>query len=161
MDEVFFDQTNIIPPRELLAVAVDIGTGANVGELVNSGAISAVLIGREGTAVAIRDASGTVTRLNNTGAISTIGSSSDTLGVQETNFDLIAVDFSAATGSIEINQSQNPDSTNIPLIIGDILLGSGDDSVTSSAGIITGAIDFGGGNDTLALSGGTVFAGEI
>ena len=161
VDEVFFDQTNIIPPRELLAVAVDIGEGANVGELVNSGAISAVLIGREGTAVAIRDASGTVTRLNNTGAISTIGSSSDTLGVEETNFDLIAVDFSAATDSIEINQSQNPDSTNIPLIIGDILLGSGDDSVTSSAGIITGAIDFGGGNDTLALSGGTVFAGEI
>ena len=168
MDEVFFDQENIIPPRDLLAVAIDIGEGATVGEegetvgeLINTGAISAVLIGREGTAVAIRDASGTVTRLSNTGVISTFGSTSDPLDAEDINFDLIAIDFSAATNSIEINQSQNPDATNIPLIIGDVLLGSGDDSFSSSAGQITGAIDFGGGNDTLALSGGTIFTGDI
>ena len=168
VDEVFFDQENIIPPRDLLAVAIDIGEGATVGEegetvgeLINTGAISAVLIGREGTAVAIRDASGTVTRLSNTGVISTVGSTSDPLDAEDINFDLIAIDFSAATNSIEINQSQNPDATNIPLIIGDVLLGSGDDSFSSSAGQITGAIDFGGGNDTLALSGGTIFTGDI
>ena len=161
IDEVFFDRTNIIPPRDLLAVAVDIGEDASVSELINSGAISAVLVGREGTAVAIRDASGTVTRLNNSGSITSIGSSSDSLGVEDVNFDLIAVDFSAATNSVEINQSQNPDGTNTPVIIGDILLGSGDDSINASAGIITGAIDFGGGSDTLALSGGSFFAGEI
>ena len=161
IDEVFFDQTNIIPPRDLLAVAVDIGEGASVSELINTGAISAVLVGREGTAVAVRDSSGTVTQLSNTGVISANGSSSDALGVEDTNFNLIAIDFSSATNSIAIEQSQNPDGTNIPLIIGDILLGSGDDSVTSSAGIITGAIDFGGGSDSLALSGGTVFTGEI
>ena len=160
IDEVFFDRTNIIAPRDLLAVAVDIGEGASVSELINTGAISAVLVGREGTAVAIRDASGTVTRLNNSGSITSIGSSSDSLGVEDVNFDLIAVDFSAATNSIEINQSQNPDGTNTPVIIGDILLGSGDDSINASAGIITGAIDFGGGSDTLALSGGSFFAGE-
>ena len=161
IDEVFFDRTNIIPPRDLLAVAVDIGEDASVSELINTGAISAVLVGREGTAVAIRDASGTVTRLNNSGSITSIGSSSDSLGVEDVNFDLIAVDFSAATNSVEINQSQNPDGTNTPVIIGDILLGSGDDSINASAGIITGAIDFGGGSDTLALSGGSFFAGEI
>jgi hypothetical protein len=161
IDEVFFDRANIIPPRDLLAVAVDIGTGANVGELINTGAISAVLVGREGTAVAIRDASGTVTRLENSGTLSAIGSTSDSLDVEDTNFNLIAVDFSASTNDLEIVQSQNPNSANVPLIRGDILLGSGDDTVSLSAGLVTGAIDFGGGNDTLALSGNSVYAGEV
>ena len=161
LDEVFFDRENIIAPRDLLAVAVDIGEGASVTELVNTGAISAVLVGREGTAVAIRDSSGTVTRLSNSGSISAIGNTSDSLEQEATDFDLIAVDFSASTTAIEINQSQNPDSTNIPIIIGDILLGSGDDTINATSGLITGDIDFGGGSDTLSLAGNTVFAGAI
>lgn len=161
-DQVYFDRENIIAPRSLTAIAVDIGTGASVTDMVNSGSISALLVGRDGTAVAIRDASGTVRTLNTTGSIVATGSNSDTLGQENTNFDLIAIDFSAATQSVEITQSQNPDSTGTPLIIGDILLGSGDDTLIASAGVITGDLDFGGGNDTLSLSGeNTIFAGTI
>lgn len=160
-DEIFFDRTNIIAPRSLLAVAVDIGAGASVTNLINTGAISSLVVGRDGTAIAIRDTSGTVRRLDNSGFITTQGASSDALNLEETDFNLIAIDFSAATQSVEINQSQNPDSTNAPLIIGDILFGSGDDVFTSSAGTIGGNIDFGGGTDTFSLSGGSVFAGAI
>ena len=160
-DEVYFDRTNIIPPRSLLAIAVDIGAGASVQELVNSGIISALIVGRDGTAIGIRDSSGTLSRIDNTGAISTLGSTSDSLELESTEFNLVAIDLSASAIDVEINQSQNPDTTNAPLIIGDILLGSGNDSLIVSAGTIAGDVDFGGGNDTLALSGGSVFAGAI
>ena len=161
VDEVFFDRANIIPPRDLLAVGVDIEAGASVTDLVNSGAISAVLVGRDGTAVAIRDASGTIRTLTNTGVISTSAQSSDSLELEETEFNLIAIDFSAATQSVEITQSQNPNATISPLIAGDILLGSGDDILDVSAGGISGDIDFGGGNDTLTLSGNSIISGAI
>ena len=161
IDEVFFDRENIVAPRDLLAVAVDVGAGASVAELVNTGAISSVIVGREGTAVAVRDTSGTIRRLDNSGSITTIGNTSDPLDLEDTNFNLIAIDFSAATDDIEINHFQNEGATNIPLIFGDILLGSGDDTLTASAGIINGDVDFGGGNDTLSLSGGTALTGAL
>ncbi len=160
-DEIYFDRTNVIAPRPLLAVAVDIGEGASVTDLVNSGTISALMIGRDGTAVAVRDSSGTIRRLNNSGSISTLAASSDSLGLEDTDFNLIAIDFSAATDSIEISQTQNPDRTATPLIRGDILLGSGDDTLTISAGEVTGDIDFGGGADALSLSGNSSFTGNI
>ncbi len=160
-DEIYFDRENIIAPRSLTAIGVDIGVSASVSDLVNSGSITAVLVGRDGTAVAIRDASGTVRTLDTTGSILALGSTSDPLDTEDTNFDLIAIDFSAATDSVAITQSENPDTESTPLIFGDILLGSGDDVLTASAGIIRGDVDFGGGNDTLALSDGAVFSGAI
>ena len=161
-DEVYADRNNIIAPRPLLAIAIDIREGASVTNLVNSGAISSnILLGRDGTTIAIRDASGTVRRLDNTGAITTSARTSDTLGLEETEFNLIAIDFSANTSGVEINQSQNPDIAFAPSIRGDILLGSGDDSIVASAGTILGDVDFGGGADTLSLSGGSVFLGGI
>ena len=160
-DEIFFDRTNVIAPRDLLAVAVDVGVGASAGELINSGVISAVLVGREGTAIAVRDATGTIRRLENSGNITARGLTSDSLGLEDTEFDLIAIDFSAATDDIEINQFQNDSATNTPLILGNILLGSGNDTLTVSDGIVGGDIDFGGGNDALSLSGGSTFIGAI
>jgi len=167
VDEVFFDRENIIAPRPLLAVGIDIEAGAAVTDIVNTGSIQSILVGREGTAVAIRDASGTVQSLSNTGVIFATGQNSDTFGSEETDFNFVAIDFSAATQDIDITQDQNPASTNDPSIIsdpsiiGDILLGSGNDTITSTAGNITGNLDFGGGNDTLALSGGSSFTGAI
>jgi len=161
VDEVFFDRENIIAPRPLLAIGVDIEAGAAVTDIVNSGSISSVLIGRDGTAVAIRDASGTVQSLTNTGVITAVGQNSDTFGIEGTDFELVAIDFSAAAQDVDITQDQGANSIVIPLISGDILLGSGDDTVTSTAGIILGDLDFGGGNDTLTLSNGASFTGAI
>lgn len=160
-DEIYFDPDNVIPARELLAVGVDIEENASTSELINAGLISAVLVGREGQAVAIRDASGTLTMLENTGSISALAGSSDTSGEAETSFDLIAIDLSAATTGIMLTQSQSDTTTFEPQIIGDILLGSGDDSIDISAGAIVGDIDFGSGDDSLSLSGDAAYAGSI
>ena len=161
LDEVYFDRNNIPAARDLLAVAIDIGAGASVQQIVNSNSISVGLTGREGTAIGIRDSSGTVSLIENTGAISAVGRTSDPLNLEATEFNLIAIDLSSTTTDVEINQSQNPDIANAPFIAGDILLGSGNDSLIASAGTILGDLDFGGGADTLALSDGSAFFGAI
>jgi len=120
-DEIYFDRENIIAPRSLTAITLDIGAGASVTDLVNTGAITAALVGRDGTAIAVRDASGTVRTLSNTGAILAAGSNSDSLDAEETNFNLIAIDFSAATQAVEITQSQDDVRTATPFIFGDVL----------------------------------------
>ena len=43
-----------------------------------------------------------------------------------------------------------------PLLNGDIVLGSGNDSVSISAGIVTGDMHFGAGSDSLTIDAGTV-----
>jgi hypothetical protein len=160
-DEIFFDTNNIIPPRALLAVGIDVSSSAQLAEIVNTGAISALLTGREGAAFAIRDASGTLTSISNSGTIIATAGNSDSTGDSETDFNLVAIDVSALTSGFTYTQTQNPDSENAPITNGDILLGSGDDTITSSAGVIVSNVDFGGGDATLALSGGSIFGGEI
>ncbi len=161
VEEIFFDRTNIIAPRELLAVGIDIGNGASVTELINTGSISAVLTGRDGKAVAIRDASGTLRTISNTGSINALGRSSDSLGLENVDLDFIAIDLSAATADTTFTQSQSSDRTGAPVVLGDINFGSGNDSLIASAGTIIGDVDFGGGTDTLTLSGGTSFTGAL
>jgi len=140
VDEIYFDRENIIAPRSLLAVAIDIGEGATVQELVNTGAISALLIGRDGTAIAIRDSSGTVTRVDNTGTISALGTTSDTLGLEATEFNLVALDLSASTMDIEVD------------------FGSGSDSLSLSGGsVFLGAIE-NTDNLDLSVTDGSTFA---
>jgi len=142
IDEVFAvdgDRANIVAPRSLLAVAIDIEQGATVSTLVNSTGISARLAGRDGTAIGIRDASGTLLRVENTGLILTQGANSDPLGTEETNFNLVAVDLSAATLTASAGE-----------ITGDIDFGGGADTLALSGGtVFTGAIR---NSDNLNLS---------
>ncbi len=161
IDEVFFDRDNILAPRELLAVGIDIGENASVTDLVNSGTITAVVVGRDGQAVAIRDASGTLRSVTNNGIIASLGSSSDQADLEETNFDLIALDVSALTEDFTFTQTASDIEGVTSRVAGDIYLGSGNDSLIADAGIIEGNLDFGGGNDTLTLSGNAFFSGEV
>ena len=134
---------------------------ASVTELVNTGTITAILVGRDGQAVAIRDASGTLTSLNNSGIIASIGQNSDPNGLEDTSFDLVALDVSALTEDFTFTQTA-PENTNINATVrGDLRFGSGDDTVSASDGTIIGDIDFGGGNDSFLLSGGAEYAGGI
>ena len=167
-DLVFADPDSPTMPRAVLATAIDIDALGDLSTLTNSGTISAILVGRTGEAVAIRDQSGTLLSLTNTGSISAIGTSPDASGETTTNFSLIALDASQNVAGFTYTQNRaadaNPDD-NItpadPITAGDILLGSGDDSLTSTAGLINGDIDFGAGNDTLALSGSSILRGAI
>jgi len=169
IDLVFQDPDNPVPIiTSVLATAIDIEASAELSSITNSGSISSLLIGREGTAYAIRDQSGTLINLTNTGSISAIGTSSDSTGQTEVDFTLVALDASQNIDGFSLVQNRAED-TDLedeitppdPNIIGDIILGSGDDSITSTAGNILGDVDFGSGDDALALSGSSTFRGAI
>ncbi|MGJ8563755.1 MAG: autotransporter domain-containing protein [Alphaproteobacteria bacterium] len=167
-DEIYADRDAIISAREIQAVAIDIEANANLSRIVNSSSISAIITGRNGEAVAIRDSSGTLTFLENSGSINAAGVTSDTLGEESTNFNLIAIDLSANTAGVNINQVEAVDTDltdaftpSDPSINGNILLGSGADTISVSAGSITGDIAFGDGADSLMISGGSSVSGAI
>lgn len=166
-DEVYFDSENALAPRPVFATAIDIGANAQLASLENDGIISALLIGRDGTATVVSDASGTLSNIVNRGNISALGNNSDTNGAEETNFSLIALNLSNNTTGVTILQEQladnDPDDDITPLppqLIGSVMLGSGDDSITSTAGTILGDIDFAGGDDSFSLT-DTTYAGAI
>ena len=167
-DLVFADPDNPTPATNVLATAIDIEASAELSEITNSGIISALLVGRNGEAIAIQDQSGTLISLTNTGNISAVGGTSDTSGNSALDFSLIALDASQNVDGFTFVQNRAVD-TNLdddisapdPSTVGDILLGSGNDSLTSTAGLIIGDVDFAAGNDTLALSGGSTLRGDI
>ena len=159
--------------------ALIIEDGAVLEELVNSGRIVAHSV-LGGNAYGVIDESGTLTTLTNTGVIQV---SRTPLGAyfdendeivtpdDRTDFELVAFDGRANTTGITFSQYWEPipddgdDSTteltvvDIPIyVVGDMLFGSGDDTVHVEAGRIGGAIDFGDGNDALIIDGATVYA---
>ena len=163
--DAIFSEANVasnqIPTaRDVIATAIDIDSEAVVNSIQNSGGISAVILGRTGEAIGIVDRSGNVNSLNNTGTIAALASNSDPSGDSATDFSVVAVDVSANTTGFTLTQSA-VEGAIAPFILGDIRLGSGDDSVEISGGSIAGDIDFGAGNDTLTLAGSSIFTGSI
>lgn len=152
------------------ATALLIGEGSTVTSLYNSGLISASLTSPgEGTTVGIQDLSGTLTSVVNTGYITASGSSTDsttaldlsanTTGVTITQY-LNAVDAEARADYLEDNEVDE-DPTVYAKITGDILTGSGNDSIASSTGGIAGDTWFGAGDDSLSLSDDATYVGDV
>jgi len=168
IDLVYNDLTNVLPSRHVLATAIDIDTTSTLNEINNTGSISSVLVGRQGTAYAIRDQSGSLSSVTNTGTIGAVGTTSDPTGNESINFTLVAIDASQnidgftfmQSRAIEDNSSSNFTPAD-PNIFGDIRLGIGNDWVGSSAGNIRGDIDFNLGDDSFYLTGGSFFQGAI
>ena len=168
IDLVYNDLTNVLPSRHVLATAIDIDTTSTLNEINNTGSISSVLVGRQGTAYAIRDRSGSLSSVTNTGTIGAVGTTSDPTGNESINFTLVAIDASQnidgftfmQSRAIEENSSSNFTPAD-PNIFGDIRLGIGNDWVGSSAGNIRGDIDFNLGDDSFYLTGGSFFQGAI
>jgi len=157
------------------STAILIGVGADVQSLTNTGNIVSSFGGNHGSAVAIRDASGTLTELSNAGSI--IGSLSRD-STDETAVDgvVTAIDLSANTTGVTLRQygiQVDPDDTvpdtdgdgvpdsAEPAIVGAIKLGSGADTVDIENGAVRGDIDFGAGADTFNISGGATVVGAI
>ncbi len=136
--------------------AVLINSGVNVPKLVNSGVIATTTITAGTTAspithYAIRDLSGGLSLIQNSGLIGTGGSTTDTRR---------AIDLSANTSGVTITQYLSSASS-VPQIQGDILSGSGDDTLAFSAGTVTGNVTFGAGNDRLILSDAGSMTGNV
>jgi len=151
------------------ATALLINPGATVTSLTNTGKISAVVSQAGGTAAyAVRDLSRTLTNVTNHGAISA------TAGLVSN-----AIDLSANTTGVTFTQSLSPyeqaqqaaeqaAATYNPAsavvytsTVGNILTGTGNDTLAVSSGTVNGSAWLGGGNDTVALSGDSKWTGDL
>lgn len=164
-DSVFADFDNVQAPNMIYATAIDILADGSLESLSNIGRITALVTARNGEAVAIRDESGTFIELNNSGIIEALGINSDLTGDFTATFNLIAIDVSANTAGFTLNQTvfTDPDTEEEtePAITGDILLGSGDDTLNIAGGQVDGDISFGDGADRLLVSGGAAVTGSL
>ncbi|WP_157215780.1 autotransporter outer membrane beta-barrel domain-containing protein [Flavisphingomonas formosensis] len=131
--------------------AVRIDAGASVPTVTNSGTLSASTSATTVNAdnVAFVDKSGTVASFTNRGTITATG------GVTNT-----ALDFSASTAGVSVTQAAPSSGSTTPSITGDILFGSGNDTLTVSDGTVTGNVRFGAGTNSFALSGSSTFTGD-
>lgn len=157
-----------ISAEQQTSTAIQIDAGANLGRIANSSQIVAGGLGPKIDAVAIRDLSGSLGLIENSGTISagqTVLTTTETI-----TGTAIAIDASANTTGLTLIQSggsgtpttDDPDTdgdgvpdSREPKIVGDVLLGSGADHLDIRNGRVTGAIDFGSGADRLDISGGS------
>lgn len=176
---------------DLEAVAVAIDAGANLPLLENNqGVIRSVVFGETGDAVAVRDSSGTLTTLNNTGVIQALVLATDDASDEDDDDTdpnnevvtgrAIAIDLSANTTGVTVTQTgvddgddnddeiedadadgDGVDDTDEPAIEGDILFGSGADSLMVQNGSVRGDLYFGDGADSLSVTGGAEVRGAV
>lgn len=157
------------------AGAVLIETNARLNSIENIGGIIATVNATDsgGTAVGILDQSNTLTSILNQGSIrANINYLDDE--VPELG-SAIAIDLSGNSQPVSLVQSiltpQNDLNEDgvvdegdmfMPFIVGDVLLGSGDDSFDLQGGTLEAAlVDFGAGNDTLSISNATSFTAGL
>jgi hypothetical protein len=148
--------------------AVLIDVGANVPAFNNSGSILATTGGGVANAYGVRDLSGTLTSITNTGMIQANVSAS---GDDPITGSKIAIDVSANTTGVTYLQNgvagtptaTDPDTdgdgvpnSKEPQLIGDVRLGSGADTMDIRNGLVLGDIAFGAGADSLLVSGGAL-----
>lgn len=155
------------------ALALLINEDANVPSLFVSGSIAATITSAgEGSAVAVRDLSGTLSRIDNTGFITVSGATED---------ETVALDLGNNTTGVSIYQylsdldeeyrqdeidnedeEYDPDyPTSYTNITGDIITGSGDDLLDIASGTISGDTYLNGGSDTVNLYGDSRYVGDI
>jgi hypothetical protein len=134
------------------ATGVLIGADASLPTLRNSRSITAATI-TIGSAFAIRDLSGTLGLIENSGAISATGA--DTAAMRN-----VAIDLSARTGNGIVRQTVVAAGTTAPTITGDIRFGSGSDLLELLDGGFAGNVSFGAGTNGLVLSGDAVMVGN-
>ena len=124
------------------------------GTILNSGTIAANLNGTTGTASAIVDKSGSVSLVQNSGAIGVANAAA--LGDSA-----VAIDLSANTSGASAQQVAAASGKPAPMIAGTLLFGSGNDILDVSAGTVKGAARFGAGNNQVLLSGDAAMTGAV
>lgn len=142
------------------ATSILLDQGANVGSLSNKGLITAVGGGDNTSAYAVQDLSGSLSSVINQGTISA-ALKATTAGDTLTGHS-VALDLSHNTTGVTLTQSANPAvEDSAPLISGDVLLGTGDDTVQLLAGSMLGRLDFNAGGGSLTLDNEALFSGAL
>jgi outer membrane autotransporter protein len=128
------------------AVGINIAESATLEVLDNEGSIAVAASGEDVASIAILDKSGTLREVYNSGVL---------YAARGTNNygDALALDARANTvGLTFVNEGS---------VIGDVLLGSGDDEVSLTDGSFDGDIDFGAGDNIFRMSGDAEFYGSV
>jgi len=128
------------------AFGIVIDENAIVERIANSGAVDIRAAGADSSAFGIIDRSGSVTAFDNSGNLLTSIA-------EDSSGQTLAADFSRATGDFTLTNSGN--------IVGNILLGTGNDLAAMTGGIHVGDLDLGGGINRFELSDGAQFFGTI
>lgn len=132
------------------ATAILIEENGALQEIVNEESILALAGGPGGTATVVLDRSGTLTSVRNEGVWRALVSNPADDPLTGAS---IALDAQANTAGLSLFNSGT--------MIGDVLLGSGDDSVTFDSGTLEGDIDFGAGTNSFLLRGTSEFTGSL
>jgi hypothetical protein len=165
-----------------------LGAGSSTASVRNTGVISTTRTGETGDSVAILDQAGTLKTITNTGAIratisapvykadGTVPTTAATAAGKT-----IALDLRANTSGVTYTQSGPADyastttypsadtvtsadasaSTVAPSTIGDVMFGSGADTLNLWSGTLLGEMSFGAGKDRLSIDGGAVALGKL
>jgi len=134
------------------ATAVLIGADASLATLRNSRSITATTI-KDGAAFAIRDQSGTLGLVENSGAIAATGA--DATATRN-----VAIDLSARAGDSIVRQTAVAAGVSAPTITGDIRFGAGSDLLELADGGFAGNVSFGAGTNQLVMTGDAVMSGN-
>jgi len=166
--------TSVNSEIDVRVATLVIEEGANVGTFNNSGRIISTAGGGAATVVGVLDLSGSLTSITNSRSIQvqllTTADDDPPTGTAT------AIDVRANTSGVTLVQlgtpntptSTDPDTDGDgvsdqfePIIVGDVLLGSGDDLVDIRNGIVRGDLNFGLGDDALVITGGASVRGAI
>jgi uncharacterized protein with beta-barrel porin domain len=155
------------------SIALSVEAGANIMELINNNRIETLVVDNDNDAVAIRDASGSITSFTNAGVVSaTVRATGETDDEDEPivtpNGDAIAIDFSANTSGVTITNTVPDDFDEIGVprtefgqITGDVLTGTGNDLFIADAGRIAGNLFLDAGNDEVQIASGAQLVGNV
>jgi hypothetical protein len=161
--------------EEARGAAVQIDAGASLPSLSNSGTVLATAaVGGDVDVFGVRDLSGTLTSITNTGVIQTRRGVNDEGSVGDGA--AVAVDVTANTTGVTYLQNgvvggvsdSNPDSdgdgvpdSREPRTIGELRFGSGADFMDIRNGSVVGDMSFGAGADRLSITGGAEVSGAV
>ena len=171
---------------EANSTALQIGAGASIPSIVNSGTIASEGAGAAATSTRAIDiaAGATVGTIKNSGTISALRTGTDgtayaifdrsgTVSLIENSGQIsvanattlgdkaIAFDLSANAGGATVKQLAVAATATAPAIRGTMIFGAGNDTLDLADGSATGAAKFGAGTDTLNLSGDSVLDGNV
>jgi hypothetical protein len=141
------------------ARAIVIEAGANVTALQNTNNITAQVAGQKGDAVAIVDRSGTLSEVENIGAIAAGRTLTDP--TQAVTGHDVALDLSLNKTGVHLLQDAPTGTTVVPAITGSVTLGSGGDRVEILAGSVKGDLDLGAGANSLTIQNGASVTGAL
>jgi hypothetical protein len=142
------------------ATGIVIDAGATVTTLNNAGSIGATMNGDKGNARAVVDAGGGITTVTNTGLIG--ATLTPALPGEVVTGRAIALDLSANTAGVTLTQSLASSTAAPPAITGDVLLGSGVNSVNILSGTVKGSLSMGSAlGDSLTIDNGASVIGAL